>query len=98
AVADVYPFVQWFAVRPRADQIRAHGELRRFLQRKRREHPHPLTDVIDLHEATVTNRQRRPPVPVNVNVETEKRGERALPGLLAGEPGERPTRQSSPPE
>src|SRR5438445_9789166 len=98
AIADVYPFVQWFAVRPGADQIRAHAELRRFLQGERRAHPHPRTDVIDLHEATVTTRQRRPPVRVSVNLETEKRRERALPGLLAGEPGERPTRQSSPPE
>src|SRR5690349_700730 len=98
ALADVYPFVQWFAVRPGADQIRAHGELRRFLQGERRDHPHPFTDVIDLHEATVTDRQRRPPVRVSVNLETEKRRERALLGLLAGEPGEPPTRHSSPPK
>src|ERR1051325_4814766 len=98
ALADLDPFVQWFAVRPGADQIRAHGELRRFLQRERREHPHPLTDVIDLYESTVTNRQRRPPVRVSVNLKTEKRRERALLGIRAGEPGKRPTRQSSPPE
>src|SRR6185437_6745616 len=98
ALAHVYPFVRWFAVRPGADQIRAHGELRRFLQGERREHPHPFTDAIDLHEATVTNRQRRPVVRVSVNLETEKSRERALLGLLAGEPGERPTRQSAPPE
>src|SRR2546428_6481552 len=98
ALADLDPFVRWFAVRPGADQIRAHGELRRFLQGEGFEHPHPFTDVIDLHQATVTNGQRRPPVVVSVNLDTEESRERALLGLFAGEPGERPARQSLPPE
>src|SRR3989475_12669552 len=76
ALADLDPFVRWLAVRPGADQIRAHGELRRFLQGEGFEHPHPFTDVIDLHEATVTNGQRRPPVFVSVNLDTEESRER----------------------
>src|SRR5881396_2531716 len=34
ALTDLYPILQRFAVRSRADQIRAHRELRRFLQGK----------------------------------------------------------------
>src|SRR5688572_25079368 len=98
ALADLYPFVQRFAVRPGADQIRAHRELRRFLQGKRFDHPHPLTDVIDLHEATVANGERRPTVLASVNLDTEKSRKGTLLGLFPGEPGERSARQSSPPE
>src|SRR5207245_7992029 len=49
-------------------------------------------------KATVTHGQRRPTVLVSVNLNTEKSRKGALLGLFACEPGERPTRQSSPPE
>src|SRR5438093_13045935 len=98
ALADVDSILQGFVVRPGADQIRAHRELRRSLQGERFDRTHPFTDVIDLHKATVTNGQRRPTVLVSVNLDTEKSRKRTLLGLFAGEPGERSTRQSSPPE
>src|SRR3989442_7907771 len=98
ALADLYSILQRFAVRPGADQIRAHRELRRSLQGKRFDRTHPFTDVIDLHKATVTHGQRRPTVLVSVNLNTEKSRKGALLGLFAGEPGERSARQSSPPE
>src|SRR3989449_4763693 len=98
ALADLYPFVQCFAVRPGADQIRAHRELRRSLHGKRLDRTHPLTDVIDLHKATVPNGQRRPTVLVSVNLDTEKSRKGTLLSLFASDPGERSARQSSPPE
>src|SRR5438874_1588764 len=98
ALADLYPILQRFAVRSRADQIRAHRELRRFLQGKRLDHPHPFTDVIDVYKATVTNGQRRPSVHVSVDLDAEKSRKGTLLGLFASEPGERSARQSSPPE
>src|SRR5207245_7658260 len=76
--------------------MRAHRELRRSLQGKRFDRTHPFTDVIDLHKATVTNGQRRPTVVVNLDTEESRKG--TLLGLFAREPGERPARQSSPPE
>src|SRR2546425_8413644 len=51
ALADVYAILQGFVVRPGADQIRAHRELRRSLQGKRFDRTHPFTDVIDVHKA-----------------------------------------------
>src|SRR5437879_7540011 len=46
ALADLDPFVRWFAVRPAADHIRAHGERRRFLHVEVYWHSHPFTDFI----------------------------------------------------
>src|SRR6266480_4705369 len=92
ALADLYPFVQRFAVRPGADQIRAHRELRRSLQGKRFDRTHPFTDVIDMHKATVTNGQRRPTVLMSVNLDTEKSRKGTLLGLFGSEPGERSAR------
>src|SRR2546421_11050013 len=88
ALADLYSILQCFAVRPGADQIRAHRELRRLLQGKRFDRTHPFADVIDMHEATVANGQRRPSVLVSVNLDTEKSSEGTLLGLFGGEPGE----------
>src|SRR5205807_9650619 len=90
ALADLYSILQLFAVRPGADQIGAHRELRRSLQGKRFDRTHPFTDVIDLHKATVTNGQRRPTVRMSVNLDTEKSRKGTLLGLLASEPGQRP--------
>src|SRR6266566_9201457 len=98
ALADLYSILQRFVVRPGADQIRAHRELRGSLQRKRFDRTHPFTDVIEMHKTTVTNGQRRPTVLVSVNLDTEKSRKGTLLGLFAGEPGERSARQSSPPE
>src|SRR6266705_5515912 len=98
ALADLYSILQCFAVRPGADQIRAHRELRRSLQGKRFDRTHPFTDVIDLHKATVTNGHRRPPFLVSVKPATEKSRKGTLLGLFGSEPGERSARQSSPPE
>src|SRR5437870_6928632 len=98
ALTDLDSILQRFAVRPGADQIRAHGELRRSLQGKRFDRTHPFTDVIDVHKATVTNGQRRPTVLVSVNLDTEKSRKGTLLGLFASEPGERSAHWSSPPE
>src|SRR5205809_8016758 len=96
ALADLDSILQGFAVRPRADQIRAHRELRRSLQGKRFDRTHPFTDVIDVDKATVTNGQRRPTALVSVNLDTEKRRKGTLLGLFASEPGERSARLSWP--
>src|SRR5438034_10591700 len=85
ALADLYSILQRFAVRPGADQIRAHRELRRSLQGKRFDRTHPFTDVIDVHKATVTNGQRRPTVLVSVNLDTEKSRKGTLLGLRSEE-------------
>src|SRR6266487_3442086 len=92
ALADLYSILQRFAVRPGADQIRAHRELRRSLQGKRFDRTHPFPDVIDMHQATVPNGQRRPTVRVSVKLATEKSRKGPLLGLCAREPGERSAR------
>src|SRR2546430_5569960 len=92
SLAGIYSYLQRFVVRPGADQIRAHRELRRSLQGKRFDRTHPFTDVIDMHKATVTDRQRRPTVLVSVDLDTEKGRKGTLLGLFGGEPGERAAR------
>src|SRR2546430_2089935 len=92
ALADLYSILQGFVVRPGADQIRAHRELRRSLQGKRFDRTHPFTDVIDMQKATVPNGQRRPTVLGSVNLDTEKSRKGTLLGLFGGEPGERSAR------
>src|SRR5919197_362186 len=83
ALAGSYPILQRFVVRPGADQIRAHRELRRLLQGKRFDDTHPFTDVIDVHKATVTDGQRGPTVLLRVNLDAEKSRKGTLLGLFA---------------